>query len=446
MSNTTQEWATKTNNFKRRADLDPSKNPQLTIVDGAQGGQDAPAWTNRNAATWTNVLNRLSAAGVSSNQVQVAWVKQARREPNNIGPFPVHAQALQADLEKIVRNLKSWFPNIQIAFVSSRTRSYQTNANSLNPEPFAYESGFATRWMIEKQIAGDPSLNYDTNRGPAVAPFLSWGPYLWANGLVPRSDGFTWACSDLENDFTHPNTNGVAKVADQLLAFFKTDPLAAPWFLRRPTNGVTATDVNASYGSNVLPFSAAFSHSASGGRRWWTYGDGTFSTNELPAKLFTAPGTYTARVTVNDGAGNWRTGSVDVVALTTLGLWRTNKFSAVELTNPNTSGDDADPDGDGINNRLEYVLGLEPKRADPRTARPAMYEENLYLTTTIQRYRYCSDFTLVPEVSTTLTNWSEMSEFGRIANDPFEILISYGGPVFLEPRQFVRYRVTMLVP
>ena len=44
MSNTTQEFASAgTGNFKARADADPAKNPQLIIVDGAQGGQDATA-------------------------------------------------------------------------------------------------------------------------------------------------------------------------------------------------------------------------------------------------------------------------------------------------------------------------------------------------------------------------------------------------------------------
>src|SRR5262245_25603308 len=47
MSNTTQEWASKgSNHFTGQALRDPSRNPRLSIVDGAFGGQDAPAWTN----------------------------------------------------------------------------------------------------------------------------------------------------------------------------------------------------------------------------------------------------------------------------------------------------------------------------------------------------------------------------------------------------------------
>ena len=64
MSNATQEFASKgAQNFKLRADADPAKNSQLIIVDGAQGGQDAITWLDPNAATWSTVIQRLTAAG-----------------------------------------------------------------------------------------------------------------------------------------------------------------------------------------------------------------------------------------------------------------------------------------------------------------------------------------------------------------------------------------------
>ncbi|MFZ1221096.1 MAG: hypothetical protein WAO00_17520, partial [Chthoniobacterales bacterium] len=239
MSNTTQEFATKgMQNFKLRADADPAKNPQLILVDGAQGGQDAPAWVDPNAATWGIVNQRLAAAGVAPQQVQVAWLKQALAGPNNYGAFPAHARALQSDLEIIVRNLKTKFPNIKIAYLSPRTRAYTNTPTALNPEPFAYETGFAVKWTVEDQITGAGNLNFDPAKGAVVAPLILWGPYIWADGLTPRSDGFAWLCSDLESDFTHPSASGgVPKVATHLLAFFKTDPTAAPWFLKQTVTG-----------------------------------------------------------------------------------------------------------------------------------------------------------------------------------------------------------------
>lgn len=100
------------------------------------------------------------------------------------------------------------------------------------PEPFAYQSGFSVKWLIEEQLAGSAALNFDPAKGSVMAPWLSWGSYLWADGLVPRSDGLTWACGDFrDTDGTHPSDLGRAKVASLLLDFFKSDPTTARWFV-----------------------------------------------------------------------------------------------------------------------------------------------------------------------------------------------------------------------
>ena len=109
MSNTTQEFS----RFVPMASADPTKNPQLVIVDGAQSGKDASAWADPTAGTWTTVNFRLSSAGVTPAQVQVAWVKEAEKQPTL--PFPLEAQGLQTNLEAIARNLKTNYPNIKIA-------------------------------------------------------------------------------------------------------------------------------------------------------------------------------------------------------------------------------------------------------------------------------------------------------------------------------------------
>jgi hypothetical protein len=128
-----------------------------------------------------------------------------------------------------VQIAKARYPNLAIAYLSSRTRAYVTEPSGLNPEPFAHESGFAVKWLIEEQIAGNPTLRFAGSDAPA--PWLAWGPYLWADGEVPRADGLVWSCADTTFDFTHPSFAGSAKVADQLLAFFETDPSARRWFL-----------------------------------------------------------------------------------------------------------------------------------------------------------------------------------------------------------------------
>ncbi|MDQ6624983.1 MAG: PKD domain-containing protein [Verrucomicrobiota bacterium] len=218
---------------------------------------------------------------------------------------------MQSDLEIIVRNLKAKFPNIKISYLSTRSRAYTNTVTDLNPEPFAYETGFAVKWAIEDQIKGADNLNFDPAKGVVAAPLILWGPYIWADGLTARSDGFTWLCSDLESDFTHPSASGgVPKVADQLLAFFKTDPTATPWFLRRSFTGQPpAVTASASVSSGAAPLRVNFSASANDPdgtitSYQWTFDDGTFSTAQNPAKTFPAPGNYSVHLTVTDNSGN----------------------------------------------------------------------------------------------------------------------------------------------
>jgi len=230
MSNTTQEFS----EFKRTAEVDGARNPRLTIVDGAQGGQTAAIISSPTAAFWSEIDLRLQSAGVTRQQVQVAWLKEADASPSKA--FPVHAQTLQTELEAIARILKSFYPNIRIAYVSSRIYAGYATSN-LNPEPYAYESGFAVQWLIQKQISGDTSLAYASPR--QRAPWLAWGPYLWSDGLTPRaSDGLIWQATDYQTDGTHPSPSGQKKVAAMLLSFFKSDPTSVPWFLKAGATSV----------------------------------------------------------------------------------------------------------------------------------------------------------------------------------------------------------------
>lgn len=251
MSNTTQEFQT----FVPKANADPARNPRLLVVDCAVGGQAANVIRNPNAAYWDSVSSRLRRAGSSPAQVQAAWLKEANASPT--GAFPASAETLRANLATIVRILKQNLPNLRLTYVTSRIYAGYATTN-LNPEPYAYESGFAVKGLIESQIAGVDSLNFDPALGPVKAPWLSWGPYLWADGMEPRSDGLVWPCSYFASDGTHPATGARNLVADSLLAFFKRDETTAPWF----TSTVTAAPVRGDPGrtsgiTRVYPVPAA---------------------------------------------------------------------------------------------------------------------------------------------------------------------------------------------
>jgi hypothetical protein len=229
MSNTTQEFST----FKPMADADPARNANLVIVDGAQGAMTARVISRPDEAQgkrfWQTIDDRLQKAGVSCGQVQVVWLKEADAGPK--GTDLEHAVALEDELAEIARILKQRFPNLTLCYLSSRIYGGYA-LGPLNPEPYAYEEGFSVKWLIEKQLAGDAELNYDAGRGAVKAPWLAWGPYLWADGQHARSDGLTYDPTDLRpDDGTHPGLPGRKKVARMLLDFFKTDPTARIWFL-----------------------------------------------------------------------------------------------------------------------------------------------------------------------------------------------------------------------
>jgi len=236
MSNTTQEFSF----FKKLADADPKKSPEVVIVDCAQGGQAAHEWAypdeRRNKerpSPWIVMDQRIKQAKVAHAQVQVVWLKQAQMGPAILGEFPKHAQSLEDDTADILRKLKTRFPNLRIAYLSSRIYAgYATGP--LNPEPYAYESAFSVRWLMEAQINGKKDLNYDPTQGQVKSPLLLWGPYLWADGIKDRkSDGLVWKREDLAGDGTHPSMTGRQKVAEMLLNFFKSDPNAMTWFLKK---------------------------------------------------------------------------------------------------------------------------------------------------------------------------------------------------------------------
>ena len=228
MSNTTHEFGA----FERNADRDVSRNARVLLMDTGLGGQTATILANPTASYWTTMGQRVTAMGLSPAQVQVAWLKEAEANPPN--NFPLHAQALRDTLVRVVQNLHDKFPNLRIVYLSSRIYGGYGVQGGLNPEPQAYESGFAVKWLIEQQISGSAALNADPNAGPVRAPWLLWGPYLWANGTSPRSDGLVWTPNDLESDHVHPSPAGEQQVARLLQQFFATDTTAAPWWRAQP--------------------------------------------------------------------------------------------------------------------------------------------------------------------------------------------------------------------
>lgn len=213
MSNAMEEFRA----FSRVSAQDPVVSRRLTYVEGPGGGWDAVRISKQGARYWGDLDARLRKARLARGQVQVIWLKQAIAGEDR--PFPQDARALQTNLRAIVRIAASRFPNLRLVYVSSRTYGGYA-VSDLNPEPFAYESGFGTKWLVQDSIEG--------RLPPRV--WVGWGPYLWTDGLAGRKDGLTWACEDVIADGTHPSPSGVRKVVRLLGDFFKTDSTAKGWF------------------------------------------------------------------------------------------------------------------------------------------------------------------------------------------------------------------------
>jgi hypothetical protein len=212
MSNATLEFRA----FMRQVAGDAEINPSVTLVDGAIGNWDARRVARPAAGYWSAVDRRLKDAGVSAGEVQVVWLKEAVWGEDR--PFPQDAKALRANLKTIAQILTHRFPKLRLIYTSSRTYGGYA-ITPTNPEPAAYDSGYAVRWLIqdrmEKRLRG---------------PWIGWGPYLWTDGAKGRVDGFTWACEDVRSDGVLPSGAGTAKIGRQLLRFFKTDPTTKSWF------------------------------------------------------------------------------------------------------------------------------------------------------------------------------------------------------------------------
>lgn len=218
--------------FMTDAYADPSINPKIVYVPAAQPRAYASNWADPNSGFWGAITesflpqNQLSAA-----QVQVVYFLDA--DPLPSGAFPKDQYRLQSEIETIMQNIHSKFPNVKIVYFESPFYvGYSNGLNKTLNEPYGYEAGFAVKWAIQDQIKGNANLNWDPNAGPVMAPWMSWGSYSWANGLIPRNDGLVWACPDIKYDGFHPSLPyGREKDTAHILNFLKSDPTATPWFL-----------------------------------------------------------------------------------------------------------------------------------------------------------------------------------------------------------------------
>src|SRR5207249_897609 len=123
---------------------------------------------------WNTIINNyLPDQGVTANQVVAVWMEDSNGIAS--GTFPGDMTGMQANYESDMNNLHTLFPNLKLVYFSSRIYAgYSNGVAAINPEPYAFESGFAVKNAIGDQLNGASNLNYDPALGVVKAPWMSW--------------------------------------------------------------------------------------------------------------------------------------------------------------------------------------------------------------------------------------------------------------------------------
>jgi hypothetical protein len=125
--------------------------------------------------------------------------------------------------------------------------------------------------------------------------------------------------------------------------------------------------------------------------------------------------------------------------------WRVAQFGT-NAGNSSIAGDLADPDGDGLNNLMEYALAAPPHTASILLA-PTGKVTNDYLTLTYRENTAAPDITCLPEAGGALTNgaWSSTNlvEISRFHNgDHWLVTVRDSELISNATNRFMRLRVT----
>lgn len=215
---------------------DITLNPCLKLVNATNSGEGMESMNVDHPDYWDYIEeNRLTPKGITPEQIQIAWLFNGSRA-DTIFDMPAYRDSIEKKVQLALAAMLIEYPNLKLVYVGSPyyagyadpTYEMYTSIH----EPGSYRCGFGFKAAIEKQIMGNPMYKY-TDPGKVV-PYMTWGPYLWTDGNIPRDyDGLFWDCEDdfrVDGGGFHLNGAGKDKLAEILNDFFKTDTLSEIWY------------------------------------------------------------------------------------------------------------------------------------------------------------------------------------------------------------------------
>ena len=153
------------------------------------------------------------------------------------------------------------------------------------------------------------------------------------------------------------------------------------------------------------------------------------------------------RLTTSFGSGPWPTNDLFSATLS-YDAWRAKHFSPAELADPAVSGEQADPDGDGLPNLLEYAQGTNPRLGNEPGSLNASLTASQGVTSLLVSYRrlflaHELDYRL--ESTADLQSWSpatgQEAEPSLNADGTITVSVNVGSPAG-PIAQFFRLRVS----
>jgi alpha-tubulin suppressor-like RCC1 family protein len=230
---------------------------------------------------------------------------------------------------------------------------------------------------------GDAPLSYQWRRNGDPLPSATAATYSIASAVVTDS-----------GDYTVVVTNPAGSVTSDIAVLTVNKLAQTITFLAPADRGYTTT-----------PFALTASASSSL--------PVTFTVESGPASIngdtltLTGVGPVTVRAAQAGNATYAAAMSIDrsFTVSANLASWQLTRFTSAELLDAQISGPNADPDGDGLSNLLEYALGLEPRTATT-SGLPEVAATASEWTYTYTRPSDRTDVTYAVEISTDLGAWT----------------------------------------